>query len=239
MLGADEHRSVDELADAPEGLLDAERDREVVSHLSGCTDCRETFAALAEVSRVLAEAPVPVMPSAVVSRLGAVITAEVSQVAVAEEVSPAVGSDAQTPWPHRSLGSFGGPASKRTNLRWLTPLLVAAMCAAGVGLGGYVLSARAGLNEPPQLSAISSSELGVDARELERATDLDPHRFSQAWQCAREVTDGRITGLAYTVVDDKRALLVYTRAAGENLVTVITGCDSGTPVAGASATVRR
>lgn len=238
MSGAELHPSVDELADAAEGLLDTERDREVVDHLGECASCRETFVALAEVSRVLAETPVPVMPAAVASRLGTVITAEASQLTIAREVSPAAAAP-QTPWRRRSLGSFGGPTSKRSSLAWLTPLLVAATCAAGVGLGGYVLSARAGLNEPPQLSAISSSELGVDARSLERATDLDPHRFSQAWQCAREVTDGRITGLAYTVMDNERALLVYTRVAGENLVTVVTGCDSGTPAAGASATVRR
>ena len=66
-----------------------------------------------------------------------------------------------------------------------------------------------------------------------------PHRFSRAWQCAREATDGRITGLANTHLDGTPALLVYTRSTDTTLVTVVTGCDTPTPTAGPSALLPR
>jgi len=64
---------------------------------------------------------------------------------------------------------------------------------------------------------------------------LSPHRFSQAWDCARKVTDGRITGLAASTVDGTPALLVYTESDGSTQVTVVTGCGADTPSAGPSA----
>jgi len=89
------------------------------------------------------------------------------------------------------------------------------------------------------VAAVNSSQLGPDATALERVTDLDPHRFSRAWQCARRVTAGRIVGLASSTVDGTPALLVYTRSDGETQVTVVTGCNGAQPSAGPSAVLSR
>ena len=118
--------------------------------------------------------------------------------------------------------------------------LGAAALAAVVGLGGYVLSATAGLNEPPVLGvAVSSTDLAAEARTLEQSRDLDPHRFSDGWLCARQVTAGRITGLVRVPVDGSPALLVYTRSDGTSRVTVVRGCRAAAPAAVASAVLPR
>jgi hypothetical protein len=120
------------------------------------------------------------------------------------------------------------------------PVLAAACLAALVGFGGYVLSATAGLNEPPVVAAaVDSRDLAAQARSLEQSRDLDPHRFSNAWFCARSVTPGRITGLAAARVDGSPALLVYTRSDGAEVVTVVTGCGAVQPSAIASAALPR
>ncbi len=109
-------------------------------------------------------------------------------------------------------------------------VLAAAVAATLVGFGGYVVSARAGLNEPPSgAAAVSSGELPKQAGDLERERDIDPHRFSRAWSCAREVTDGRITGIASVTVDGSPALLVYLRVDEGQLVAVVEGCDENAP----------
>jgi hypothetical protein len=118
--------------------------------------------------------------------------------------------------------------------------LAAAAAATVVGFGAYVISASAGLNEPPVVAAVDSHDLGAEAIALERTRGgLSPHRFSQAWGCARQVTAGRITGLASSSVDGTPALLVYTKYDGSMQVTVVTGCAGGTPSAGPSAVLPR
>ena len=109
-------------------------------------------------------------------------------------------------------------------------ILAAAALATAVGFGGYVISARAGLNEPPNgAAAVSSGELRQQAGALQAGGALDAHRFSRAWSCAREVTDGRITDLASVTVDGSPALLVYLRSSGVQRVAVVEGCDDGAP----------
>jgi hypothetical protein len=122
----------------------------------------------------------------------------------------------------------------------MLPAVAAAAVAAVVGFGAYVISSSAGLNEPPILAAISSRDLGAQARELEQTSGgLSPHRFSHAWERAREVVDQRIAGIASSTVDGVPALLVYTKSAGSTEVTVVTGCRVGTPSAGPSAVLPR
>ena len=54
-----DHPSIDDLADAAEGLLDPGRSRWVAEHAPGCSTCQQTAAALGRVSRALAADPAP------------------------------------------------------------------------------------------------------------------------------------------------------------------------------------
>ncbi len=222
------HPSPDDLAEAAAGLLDDERAGSVEDHLLACADCRAFATAFTEITLMLASEPSPPMPEAVSARLSAVLTTESAhRAASGRPLRP-------------SLGRFGADLPRPARTRRLLPsLLVAAAAAGALGFGGYVVSARAGLNEPPRVSAISSTQLGPDARALRQVTDLDPHRFSRAWNCARSLVPGRITGLASAVVDGTPALLVYSRKNHRTQVTVVTGCGGVDPSAGPSAQLGR
>jgi hypothetical protein len=150
------------------------------------------------------------------------------------------GASSSARGPRPTLGTFGADLDKPHKSRWAVPALAAAAAAAVVGFGAYVISAQAGLNEPPVVAAVNSRDLGAQASALERASGgLSPHRFSQAWGCARHVTDERITGLVSSTVDGMPALLVYTESGDSTHVTVVTGCGGGTPAAGPSAALPR
>jgi anti-sigma factor RsiW len=228
-----EHISVDELADAAEGLLDPAFAAAVETHVAQCPDCQATAADLRRVTELLAADPAPPMPAAVASRLDSVLAGE-SERRTLTGLRAALDSASRQPKP--SLGSFGADLPKRRFRQLLPPVLVSAAVAAVFGFGGYVVSARAGLNEPPTTaSVVDPQQLGNDARSIEHAHDLSPHLFSQAWQCARNVTRGRITGLASVTVDGVSALLVYTRQDGASYATIVTGCAVDSPSAGPSA----
>jgi hypothetical protein len=234
---ASPHPSLTELAEAAEGLLDRARSAEVEAHLAGCIRCQGSAAELRAVSATLATAPPPVMPPEVAARLDRVLAGE----AVRRSGQPIRDEEPGSGWSGRSrvtLGTFGADRPRRPVRRIVLPALAAAVAAAVVGFGGYVASATAGLNEPPVVAAVSSSNLGAQAGALER-DGLAPHRFSRAWQCAREATDGRIVGLASSTVDGTPALLVYTRSGAATQVTVVTGCATGRPSPGPSALVSR
>jgi anti-sigma factor RsiW len=218
-----QHLSIDELADAAEGLLDPERASVAESHIARCPECRAQSDALREVTATLRTEPSAPMPEALAHRLNDVIAAESAR-----------RIDAWKPKP--TLGTFGQDLKKPSKSRWAPPALAAAALAAVVGFGAYLISASAGLNEPPAVAAVNSNDLGSEARALEQAAG---GLFSQAWDCARKVTDGRITGLAASTVDGTPALLVYTKSDGSNLVTVVTGCGAGTPSTGPSAVLPR
>jgi anti-sigma factor RsiW len=240
-----QHLSIDELADAAEGLLDPERAAFAESHIAGCPDCQSQSDALRNLSATLRAEPATPMPLAVAQRLQQVVAAESAARQAGGSAGGLAGGSAagesSTTWkPRPTLGTFGEDLKQSSKPGWVLPALAAAAAAAVVGLGAYLISAIAGLNEPPVVAAVNSSDLGVEARALEQtAGGLSPHRFSQAWDCARKVTDGRITGLAASTVDGTPALLVYTKADGSALVTVVTGCGAGTPSAGPSAVLPR
>ena len=221
-----DHPTLEELAEAAESLLVPERAAWIEAHLPDCPDCRHRAAELDAVQAKLAAAPAPVMPAGIANRLDRVLAAEGSR-------------RSQPRIPRVTLGNFGVDRPRRATRRWLVPALAAAGAAAIVGFGAYVASASAGLNEPPVVAAVSTRDLGVQAAALEQASGLDPHRFSRAWQCARQVTEGRIVGLAVSNVDGTPALLVYTRSSGSTQVTVVTGCAVAAPSAGPSALVSR
>jgi hypothetical protein len=234
---ASSHPSLTELAEVAEGLLDDARSAEVQAHLAWCSRCQGNAAELRAVSATLATAPAPAMPEEVAARLDRVLAGEAErrlrQPARDEDTEPV------RSWPPRvTLGAFGVHRPRRSGQRILVPSLAATVAAVVVGFGAYVASASAGLNEPPVVAAVSSSNLGAQASVFER-NGLEPHRFSRAWQCARQVTNGRIVGLASSTVDGAPALLVFTRSGATTQVTVVTGCATGRPWAGPSALVSR
>jgi hypothetical protein len=180
------------------------------------------------------------MPDAVVHRLEEVVAAENARRAVASADGREQHNLASTWQPQAKLGSSGAHQDKPRKSRWVIPALAAAGAAAVVGFGAYVISARAGLNEPPVVAAVNIRDLGAEALALERTSGgLSPHRFSQAWGCARQVTDERITGLVSSTLEGSPALLVYTESGDSTHVTVVTGCGGGIPAAGPSAVVPR
>ncbi len=232
------HPSLSELAEAAEGLLDDARSAEVQTHVAGCADCRRSAAELGAVSAALSTAAAPAMPADVAARLDRVLAGETEL----RSLRPSRDEE-----PYGEPGGSGSPATvadlgayrrRHSGRRVALPAVAAAVAAAVVGFGAYVASATAGLNEPPVVAAVSSASLGAQAGMVQR-NGLEPHRFSRAWQCARQVTDGRIVGLASSTVDGTPALLVYTRSGAITEVTVVTGCAVAKPSAGPSALVSR
>ncbi len=220
-----EHLTVDELADAAAGLVDAARGAEITEHLAGCRRCAASQADLDQVSVRLAAEPTPPMPAALADRLSAVIAAEQTR----RETGRA-GADEEHRYElaHRSkpsLGTLGSDLAKPSRTRFIGRALVACVASAAIGFAGYAAGARAGLGEPQALrSPLTSSDLAPQAEDLRSKTDLDSHWLSNAWSCARKVTDGRITDIARVTVDGSPALLVYTSSGGKSWVTVVTGC---------------
>ncbi|TDC62897.1 hypothetical protein E1200_24140, partial [Actinomadura sp. GC306] len=70
------HCDYDVLADLAEGLLEDDEAASVSAHLDTCAECRDLSADLADVSRILAEAPVPSMPAELAERIDTAIAAE-------------------------------------------------------------------------------------------------------------------------------------------------------------------
>lgn len=70
------HLDYDILADLAEGLLEDDQAASVNAHLDSCAECRDRSADLADVSRILAEAPAPSMPPELAERIDTAIAAE-------------------------------------------------------------------------------------------------------------------------------------------------------------------
>lgn len=220
-----DHVPVGDLAEVAEDLLTGPRRAEIEQHLADCAECRSRAAEVSQVQAVLTAQPRPAMPADVSTRLARVLADE------------AAGRISVTPLAGRSgLGTFGSDLGSRKR-RWVMPALAAAASAALVGFGGYAVSAAAGLNEPPVVAGVAATALAAQAGAFEASAGR--HLFSRAWQCARDVTDGRITGLASSRLDGQPALLVYTRAGAGTQVVVVTGCAQDSPTAGPSAVLPR
>ncbi|GLW64627.1 hypothetical protein Arub01_28710 [Actinomadura rubrobrunea] len=70
------HLDYETLADLAEGLLDDDQAASATAHLDTCAECRERSEELSDVSRILAEAPVPAMPADLASRIDSALAAE-------------------------------------------------------------------------------------------------------------------------------------------------------------------
>jgi hypothetical protein len=70
------HLDADGLADFRAGLVPGRRRQAIAAHLTGCPQCTELGERLAEVSSLLAAAPLPPVPDALARRLDSVLAAE-------------------------------------------------------------------------------------------------------------------------------------------------------------------
>ena len=104
-----QHLSIDELADAAEGLLDPDRAALVESHLASCAACQGQSEALREVTAALRADVSPPMPDAVAHRLEEVVAAESAERAQASADGGAAGNgqSASRQQPRVTLGTFG------------------------------------------------------------------------------------------------------------------------------------
>lgn len=74
------HPDVELLAEHAEELLSPEQSAELTEHLTTCADCRETYAALSELTALLGDEPAPgPMPEDVAARIDAALAAEREQ----------------------------------------------------------------------------------------------------------------------------------------------------------------
>ncbi|WP_344812210.1 hypothetical protein [Microlunatus aurantiacus] len=217
-----DHPTMDDLADLAVGELPGDAVAATEQHLAGCAACRTELAELTAeldlISGDLAALPPLTMPVTVAARLDRVLSGETSTV---------------TPFRRPAPLKAGATATYVKQTGVIRLMLAAAVAAAVVGFGGYVVSASAGLNEPSAVSPaqVHPEALAEQARTLAEDRDLDPHLFSAAWRCAREVTNGRITGITPVYVAGEQNYLVYTRVSGRTYATLVTGCGEN-PSAG-------
>ncbi|SDS73389.1 anti-sigma factor family protein [Microlunatus soli] len=149
--------------------------------------------------------------------------------------TPAVGP-VQRPAKPRLADRFNQTLTPRSGLRAKLAggAAGAALLATAVGFGGYLTSSSIGAAEPSTDRPIMVAEgsLHASAAAAEEQGDLDPHRFTRAWNCARDVTDGRITGITSMVLDQRSGYLVILRDRGETRAVFVSGCDTDSPSAG-------
>jgi hypothetical protein len=142
MKGQMSHPDSDVLAEHREGLISGRRDARITAHLAACDRCAAVSDQLAEVSVLLASAPVPVMPESVARRLDTVLAAEAAQQHDAERAGAGAPRE---PAGHRRPARRGG--WRPVTVRVLAPAAaVVALAALGFGLsriGGSTNSSAA------------------------------------------------------------------------------------------------
>ncbi|MEV7924720.1 hypothetical protein [Kitasatospora sp. NPDC088779] len=178
---AEDHPSVDELADLAEGLVEsADAARTLRRHLDGCAECRETADALGEVQALLGAVEAPPMPADVAARLDAALASAAASAAAEEaENAPLAASRAAAPAPAaRAAAAPAAPPSRpaaptgpgrprpRPRRRRAGLLLGATAALAAIALGAALLLHPAGQDDQhPALSAgaPASASLGTGA----------------------------------------------------------------------------
>jgi hypothetical protein len=142
MKGQMSHPDSDVLAEHREGLISGRRGARITAHLAACDQCAALSDQLAEVSILLASAPVPVMPDSVARRLDTVLAAEAAQRHDAERAGAGASHDRAG---HRRPARRGG--WRLGTVRVLAPAAaVVALAALGFGLsriGGSTNSSAA------------------------------------------------------------------------------------------------
>ena len=105
MRGQMSHPDSDVLAEYREGLISGRRGARITAHLAACDQCTALSDQLAEVSILLASAPVPAMPDSVARRLDTVLAAEAAQRHDAERTGAGASRDRTA---HRRPARRGG-----------------------------------------------------------------------------------------------------------------------------------
>jgi hypothetical protein len=185
--GADAaHPGIETLADLAEELLAPAAAATVRAHLAHCPECADTLAALAEVTALLADAPVEPMPAEVALRIDAALAAEPlpgprPPAAQAPDTrspsgplpSAGTGPGRESAGPRGRSDRSSRPAAARPRRRRL--LLAAAACLAVLGLGGAGL-ALSGAGRP-QTTAVEAGQRPLGAAGPEFTADGLPEQI--------------------------------------------------------------
>ena len=154
------HLDPEVLAEYRAGLVTGRRGRAIDAHFAVCVECTAVDGRLAEVSTLLAAAPVPAVPDAVARRLETALAAA-SAGSVSSTENPIKHERDSVPPPRHSrvskAGWLGGFSSRA--LTPLTGALAALVVLAGAAGAGYGLSLLAG--------GASSSSSPTSARAAE------------------------------------------------------------------------
>ncbi|GAA3762148.1 anti-sigma factor RsiW [Spinactinospora alkalitolerans] len=148
------HVDTETLALLAEGLLEESEERSVQAHVSECGQCAEQVAALADVSRVLAEVPAPPLPDGLAERIDEALRSESRQRpnAPGGAHAPSIDEAARvTPLRRKS-----GPT------RWMPYLVAAAAAVFVIGGGAAVLNTVLG-SQAPGLQTEPSTQDQPDA----------------------------------------------------------------------------
>jgi hypothetical protein len=149
------HLGADGLASYRAGLVTGRPGRVITTHLAGCTECAALAEQLAEVTVLLAAAPMPPVPDALLQRLDLALATEYEE----RPVVPV--SRARRSWlkaaPWRGSGSRAGSGSRSVPWRVLAPAAAVLV----LGAGGYGLSQ---LGSGPSPTAASSGTAAGAAR---------------------------------------------------------------------------
>jgi hypothetical protein len=166
MRGQMSHPDSDVLAEYREGLISGRRGARITAHLAACDQCAALGDQLAEVSILLASAPVPVMPDSAARRLDTVLAAEAAQRHDAERTGAGASRDRAG---HRRPARRG--RWRLVTVRVLAPAAaVVALAALGFGLsriGGPTNSgvASSAAGSAPAPSAAARAAAPVNAPE--------------------------------------------------------------------------
>lgn len=127
------HPDVDLLADLAEDLVPPVEQQPLYAHLTGCPECTDTYAALAEVRELLGTIETaPPLPDEVAARIDAALAAEAAA-PVTRATDPTAPLTRRPAGPTRSARSPGSARRGRM-------LLATAACLAVLGLGGTLLA---------------------------------------------------------------------------------------------------
>ncbi|TDE21396.1 zf-HC2 domain-containing protein [Actinomadura sp. 6K520] len=199
------HLDYDVLADLAEGLLEDDEAASVSAHLDTCADCRDLSADLADVSRILAEAPVPSMPAELAERIDTAIAAESLNTATVVSME-----------------------QRRGRRHWrILSVAAAAVIVAGGGaaVGSIALDGADGddgaANTPAQQDSAGSAEVGPKAAVPPPAP---------AFKVARSGTDYRAGELGSQVAEllDSGRQVGATDPAGPRLRGCVSAVTQGT-----------